>query len=50
MIPTMPWEGMWYGIAQWMDVAPEMLLQVLPDAANFEVGTTLTTREQVFVN
>ena len=50
MIPTMPWEGMWHGVAQWMDVAPEKILEVIPDAANFDVGTTLTTREQAFVN
>eukprot|EP01043_Picozoa_sp_COSAG02_P000106 COSAG02_NODE_2_length_75708_cov_87.013953_9_plen_2901_part_00 len=50
MIPTMPWEGMWHGVAQWMDIAPEKILEVLPDAANFEAGTTLTTREQAFVN
>ena len=49
-IPTMGWEGLWYGIAQWMDVAPSKILEVLPNAVNFEEGTTLPTRAQVFVN
>ena len=50
MIHTMPWEGRWHGIAQWMDVAPETMLEVLPLSVNFEAGATLTTREQAFVN
>lgn len=51
MIPTMPWEVMWHGgITQWMDVAPEKILEVLPLSVNFEAGATLTTREQAFVN
>ena len=49
-IPTMGWEGLWYGIAQWMDVAPDKMLEVLPNAGNFEEGTTLPTRAQVFLN
>lgn len=50
LIPTMGWEGMWYGIAQWMDIAPEKIAEVLPNAENFEEGTTLPTRAQAFQN
>jgi uncharacterized protein (DUF1501 family) len=48
LIPTTPWDGVWHAIAEWMDVAPEKLVGVLPNLENFERGTTLLTREQVF--
>jgi len=41
---------MWYGIAEWMDVAPEKMAEVFPNAENFEVGETLRTRAQAFDN
>lgn len=50
LIPTTPWEGMWYPLAQWFGVENDQLLDVLPNAANFESGVTLMTRNQVFVN
>ena len=43
-------QGMWYGIAEWMDVAPEKMAEVFPNAENFEVGETLRTRAQAFDN
>ena len=47
-IPTTPWDGLWYGVAQWMDVAPDKLSSVLPNAANFEAGSTLLTQGQLY--
>ena len=48
LIPTTPWDGLWYGVAQWMDVAPDKLSSVLPNAANFEAGSTLLTQGQLY--
>jgi hypothetical protein len=33
-----------------MDIAPEKIAEVLPNAENFEEGTTLPTRAQAFQN
>ena len=49
-IPTTPWEGMWYGIAQWFGVEEAHMLDVLPNKDMFEAGSTLFTREQMFSN
>jgi uncharacterized protein (DUF1501 family) len=48
LIPTLPWEAMWNGIAEWMDVAPEHMEEVLPNMVNFERNSTLLTRRQLF--
>jgi uncharacterized protein (DUF1501 family) len=48
LIPTTPWEGMWYGVTQWMDVHQNRVLDVVPGAVNFEVGTTLFTKTQLY--
>eukprot|EP01050_Picozoa_sp_SAG11_P026198 SAG11_NODE_6186_length_1369_cov_0.999213_1_plen_109_part_00 len=48
LIPTTPWEGMWYGVAQWFGVERDQILRVLPNAVNFEEGSTLLTEEQLF--
>ena len=50
LIPTLPWDAMWYGIAEWMDVEPEKMEEVLPNHPNFQVGSTLLTRAQAFTN
>ena len=50
LIPTTPWEGMWWGVAQWFGVEDDQLLEVLPNAVNFEEGSTLLTREQLFID
>jgi uncharacterized protein (DUF1501 family) len=34
-IPTTPWEGMWYGLAQWFGVEDDRIFEVVPNAANF---------------
>ena len=48
-IPSMPWEGMWYGLSQWFGVDEDRLLDVLPNAVNFEPGSpALPTAEQMF--
>ena len=47
LIPTLPWEAMWNGIAEWMDVAPEHMVEVLPNIVNFD-DETLLTRHQLF--
>jgi uncharacterized protein (DUF1501 family) len=48
LIPTTPWEGMWYGIAQWFGVEAGQMLDVLPNAVNFQEGSTLLTQRQLF--
>ena len=50
LIPTIPWEGMWWGVGQWFGVEDDQLLDVLPNAVNFEEKVTLLTREQLFIN
>ena len=44
-IPTMPWEGMWFGMAQWFGVSEDRLADVVPNAANFPA---LPTQEDLF--
>ena len=46
-IPTTPWEGLWYGMAQWFGVAEDQMAEVLPNAANFP-DTALHSRDEVF--
>jgi cullin-associated NEDD8-dissociated protein 1 len=48
LIPTTPWEGLWHGVAEWMDVDPEKMAEVLPNMGNFASGQTLFTKEQLF--
>ena len=50
LIPTTPWEGMWWGVAQWFGVEPEQMAAVFPNAENFVEGRTLFTKEQLFRN
>jgi uncharacterized protein (DUF1501 family) len=44
-IPTMPWEGMWYGMTQWFGVSEDRLADVVPNAANFPA---LPTQVELF--
>ena len=44
MIPTMPWEGPWSGIATWLGVKDSQMPDVLPNLKNFPEGVLL--REQ----
>jgi len=37
-----------YGVSQWFGVHDDRLLDVVPAAANFEVGTTLFTASQLY--
>ena len=48
MVPSTPWEAVWYGLSQWMDVADEHLEVVLPNVNNWQVGNTLFTKGQIF--
>ena len=48
LIPTTPWEGMWYGVAQWLGVRPDRILDVLPGAVHFRVNSTLFTEAQLY--
>ena len=48
LIPTTPWEGMWNGVAEWFGVEPDRMLDVIPGATNFHVGTTLFTQAQLY--
>lgn len=35
LIPTMPWEGLWLGVAEWFGVEPEQIETVLPNLGAF---------------
>eukprot|EP01052_Picozoa_sp_SAG31_P004100 SAG31_NODE_166_length_21670_cov_22.507719_18_plen_140_part_00 len=48
LLPTLPWEGMWHGIARWMGVEQDDFAEVLPNYANFVAGSTLLTEHQLF--
>jgi len=36
IIPTMSYEAVWHGLAQWMGVEDDAMEQVLPNKRNFE--------------
>lgn len=45
-VPTVPWEGMWSPIAEWLGVTqPEALARVLPNKANFGQAQILTAAQ-----
>ena len=48
VIPTLPWEALWYGVAEWMGIEPSQMGELLPNAQNFVVGDTLLNRTQLF--
>lgn len=49
MIPTTPWEGVWHAIGEWVGVsASELAASILPNHANFAVGSTLFSASQLF--
>merc|ERR1719265_1170463 len=48
LIPTTPWDGVWHGLAEWMGVEPAKMLDVIPNAVNFQAGKTLITAKQLF--
>ena len=48
IIPSTPWEGIWYGIAQWLGVDNDQMSDVLPNMEKFRVGETLFTLPQMF--
>ena len=35
ILPTTPWEAVWYGLAQWFGVNESYMAEVLPNFANF---------------
>jgi hypothetical protein len=44
MIPGLPWDAQWHAIAQWMDVLPEKMAEVLPNKDSFELCAAAPTR------
>lgn len=46
VLPTTPWEGLWYGLAQWFGVPARDMDTVLPNAKNFP--TQLLDRNALF--
>eukprot|EP01047_Picozoa_sp_COSAG01_P088331 COSAG01_NODE_20733_length_938_cov_0.949940_2_plen_178_part_00 len=48
LIPTTPWEAIWYGIGQWFDVADDQMGTVLPNLGSWNVGQTLFTSGMLF--
>merc|ERR1712046_26898 len=58
IIPTTPWESLWHGVAEWMDVHPSMMAEVVPNMVNFAAPATnglsnttgaLFSKQQLFV-
>eukprot|EP00966_Prymnesium_polylepis_P199145 4614512-Prymnesium_polylepis.1 len=41
IIPTTPWESVWYGVAEWFGVDTSAMAEVLPNFANFPNHTML---------
>jgi len=39
IIPTTPWEAVWYGLAEWFGVDATSMAEVLPNYANFPLDT-----------
>lgn len=49
MIPTTPWEGVWHALGEWVGASSsELSASILPNYANFAVGSTLLTATQLF--
>jgi len=52
IVPTMSWEAVWHGIAQWLGVEESVMGRALPGKAAFECDHTpscgLLTREDLF--
>ena len=46
MVPTMPWDGVWYPLAKWMGVEEAQIPAMLPNAKNFVKGKSLLTEAQ----
>ena len=44
MIPGLPWDAQWHAIAQWMNVLPEKMAEVLPNKDSFELYAAAPTR------
>ena len=40
-------EGMWYGLAEWLDVAEDRIAEVVPNAGRFP-DTMLYGRDELF--
>ena len=39
IIPTTPWESVWYGAAEWFGVPTTSMAEVLPNVPNFPLDT-----------
>ena len=39
LIPTTPWEAVWYGLAEWFGVEQASMAEVLPNYVNFNFST-----------
>ena len=47
LLPDLPWEAVWNGIASWFGVGPKQIDQILPNKANFD-DEKIFTKEQLF--
>ena len=49
MLPTTPWEAVWNGIAEWMDVDEDRMDVVMPMRPNFKASEgKLFSKDQMF--
>ena len=39
ILPTTPWESVWYALAEWFGVESTSMAEVLPNFANFPLET-----------
>jgi len=42
IIPTTPWEAIWYGLAEWFGVPTSSMADIIPNFANFPLQTMLS--------
>ena len=41
ILPTTPWESVWYGVAEWFGVNVSSMEEVLPNVGNFPLESML---------
>jgi len=48
ILPTLSWEALWHGVAEWMGVQPDQMETVLPNIEKFPAPKHRLTMEQLF--
>ena len=45
VLPTVPWDAVWAGVAEWMGLNQDRIKEVLPNLSNFDREQLFTTSE-----